>query len=66
MKQTVILFVLLISWLCPPLYAQAENQAKALKQQAEESLAKKEYTQARSLFLKAYQAYANKGLKFRI
>lgn len=61
MKQTFILFVLLISWLCPPLYAQAENQAKALKQQAEESLAKKEYTQARSLFLKAYQAYANKG-----
>lgn len=61
MKHTCILLALLTSLLCPSLYAQPDNQAETLKQQAEKSLAQKDYTQARYLFLKAYQTYTNRG-----
>lgn len=61
MKKTCTLFILLASVLCQLLYAQKDNQAEKLKQQAAENLAKKEYIQARYLYLKAYQAFAAQG-----
>lgn len=61
MKKTCILFILFASLLCQFLYAQKDSQAEKLKQQAAESLAQKEYIQARYLYLKAYQAFAAQG-----
>ena len=48
--------------LCFCLHSQAQtsaDRAKNLEQQAQSSLEKKEYTTARYLFLKAYEAFAN-------
>ena len=61
MKKTCTLFILFASLLCQLLYAQKYSQAEKLKQQAAESLAQKEYIQARYLYLKAYQEFAAQG-----
>ena len=61
MKKSMKLLLLLLFASCTMLMAQNESKAEQLQKQAEESLAKKEYIQARFLFLKAYQAFASQN-----
>lgn len=51
--------ITLIICFCVPL--QAQNKADNIKQQAQSSFEKKDYTKARYLYLQAYKDYANEG-----
>lgn len=57
MKQ-LILFFSIITWFCTNTLAQNSTSADKMASQAHTFLAQKEYTKARYLYLKAYEAYA--------
>ncbi|MCD8310827.1 MAG: sensor histidine kinase [Prevotellaceae bacterium] len=56
MKKMVVALLFMALCLCQGVYSQ--NRADELKKQAQEQLAKKEYTKARYLFVQAYNAYS--------
>lgn len=60
MKKTFLIGLLAAYSLCNG-YAQAQNRATDLMQQAQESLDQKSYIKARYLYLQAYNAFASEG-----
>lgn len=59
MKKIISVFILAI--LCAFASVDAQERADELMKQAKENFAKKEYAQARYLFLQAYEAFSSQG-----